>query len=614
TNTDPWNPDSDADGLKDSVEYTLGLNPLSNDTDSDQWLDAQEFQYWYILYLEMGIGVKDACAQAAKNCKTPDVDGDSITDYQEVFGYNVKIITGWGKDNTPISKEITMYGDPLRAYRQSSGAWTDTDSDGIPDIVEIYFSNVSYIDSDSLWQQMVVSNGFASTYRWCREYYQTLNASDPSKAENWTQKAFNPFVVCNLPPMITSFSAEAHEEWGWISGWGGIPYWGVKACYLTISVVVKSVTGFTMVIIGARPLDKGEDTVVHVESIWSSTATVASYSNVRLDVDWWTLKVTGYRARAYAVSYAEDMSQAKSVEASHEIKGIITLIADALANLWQMLVSGLQKVWEAVEKAVNAIVEWVKKIVEEAIKKIVEPIFKILDSWGKDIIAVVSEFIKAVEEGSAEIEKFGERLGRVFCSSQIWTLIVALSIAVSALITTLGVVLKVVTGGADILTAFIVRMFVESVKTITVGYALIEATLAGVSGIVAYLIPKDNPIWNSGVFLSVIALVQCVINFILTHPDITLVALRKTDAWGLFFAFWAVLVDIIAIPAAEIGKVVLSVCAFVLATYSLVHTVSTLDILDIVISGPLAYVEEVITGCVFCYASISLLKAIEEWR
>ncbi|MEM3413921.1 MAG: calcium-binding protein, partial [Thermoplasmata archaeon] len=85
TNTDPWSPDSDADGLKDSVEYTLGLNPLSNDTDTDQWLDAQEFQYW------KSKGLSDT--KAAEYCKTPDVDGDSITDYQEVFGYNVKIIT-----------------------------------------------------------------------------------------------------------------------------------------------------------------------------------------------------------------------------------------------------------------------------------------------------------------------------------------------------------------------------------------------------------------------------------------------------------------------------------------------------------------------------------------
>ncbi|MGB9636821.1 MAG: hypothetical protein ACPL1Y_06195, partial [Thermoplasmata archaeon] len=44
---------------------------------------------------------------------------------QEVYGYTVKVITGWDNTGTPISEERTMYGDPLSAYKQPSGAWTD---------------------------------------------------------------------------------------------------------------------------------------------------------------------------------------------------------------------------------------------------------------------------------------------------------------------------------------------------------------------------------------------------------------------------------------------------------------------------------------------------------
>ena len=36
-------------------------------------------------------------------CKNPDVDGDNITDGKEINGYEVKIITGWKSDGTPIS-------------------------------------------------------------------------------------------------------------------------------------------------------------------------------------------------------------------------------------------------------------------------------------------------------------------------------------------------------------------------------------------------------------------------------------------------------------------------------------------------------------------------------
>jgi len=92
------------------------------------------------------------------------------------------------------------------AYKQSPTEWTDTDADNIPDIVEIYFSNTTWIDNETLWQEMIVNNGLDGKYGWCRNYYQELNASNSSLAENWTQKAFNPFVYNNMPPMIVSYS------------------------------------------------------------------------------------------------------------------------------------------------------------------------------------------------------------------------------------------------------------------------------------------------------------------------------------------------------------------------------------------------------------------------
>ncbi|MEM3525581.1 MAG: hypothetical protein QXQ54_08055, partial [Thermoplasmata archaeon] len=276
-----------------------------------------------------------------------------------------------------------------------------------------------------------------------------------------------------------SFSAEAHEEWGWISGWGGIPYWGVKACYLTVSVVAKSVTGFTMVIIGARPLDKGEDTVVHVESIWSSTATVASYSNVRLDVDWWTLKVTGYRARAYALSYAEDMSQAKSVEASHEIKGIVTLIADALANLWQMLVSGLQEVWNAVEKAVNAIVEWVKQVITNAINSVLTPIKNAMEGFARTLLTPLLQAYEEYAKMGSIRQATLEAVSNAFLGPLYWALI-GLSVSLLAVFTILMPITATI--------GYIISLILGIVVTIIV-MGLFESEIGGkeVSG---------RPVWG----------------------------------------------------------------------------------------------------------------------
>ncbi|MEM4307857.1 MAG: hypothetical protein QXU48_02180 [Thermoplasmata archaeon] len=346
--------------------------------------DAEEYNYW--------LSPRDA----AKNCKTPDVDSDSITDYQEVFGYNVKIITGWGKDNTPISKEKTMYGDPQLPYAQGKDSqgniiWTDTDEDGIPDIVETYFSNISYIDSDSLWRQMIVSNGFASTYGWCREYYQTLNASDPSKAENWTQKAFNPFVVCNLPPMITSFSAEAHDEWGWVPVYlYGVQVgvvWSCTACYITVSLEAKSVSGFRNLFVGVKDLYRGATSGVF-KWIESGEQTAVSYTGsnaIRLDVDYGTLVLYGYEVYGYVVSYAMVGESHPAVEVRKEIKGIITLVADAIASFLAMLAGGLQEVWNAVEKAVNAIVEWIKEQITKAMGVLLAPINSAMKSFGESL-------------------------------------------------------------------------------------------------------------------------------------------------------------------------------------------------------------------------------------
>ena len=365
THTKPWKDDSDNDTLNDDIEYQNGLNPMSNDTDSDQWLDGVEYHYW----LSHGCN----SAQAYANCKNPDVDGDGITDYQEVYGYTVKVATSFDQNGNPIMQEKTMYGDPLLAYAQGKDSqgntiWTDTDGDNIPDIVEVYFSNTTNIDNNATWEH-IIRTGFPwlANYQWCREYYWALNGSDSSKAENWTQKAFNPFVVCNLPPMITDFTVEAHEEWGLT--WYG---YGVTACYLTVSTEIKSVGGFGNIYIGARPLDKDSDTVGWSASPWDSALTQVSYDNIRLDVDWWTLKLTGYCTHLDTCSVADIGGRHPAVSASHEIEGIGRFIANVITNFFAMLTGGLSEKWEQVTRAVESIASAIKNRIHDLLIPVAE--------------------------------------------------------------------------------------------------------------------------------------------------------------------------------------------------------------------------------------------------
>ncbi|MBY8985079.1 MAG: PKD domain-containing protein [Candidatus Lokiarchaeota archaeon] len=111
TNTSNTDPDTDGDGLSDgwnigtfSGEFSIGTNPLINDTDSDNLLDGFEFFGWnHTIYTGQG-------KQIVKYTSSPlmkDTDNDLLDDYEEYIY----------KTN------------PRRA---------DTDNDGLTDFLEIY--------------------------------------------------------------------------------------------------------------------------------------------------------------------------------------------------------------------------------------------------------------------------------------------------------------------------------------------------------------------------------------------------------------------------------------------------------------------------------------------
>ncbi|MCX8173149.1 MAG: hypothetical protein N3F63_00850 [Thermoplasmata archaeon] len=61
-----------------------------------------------------------------------------------------------------MDSDCVNHGEDIQIINTSL-RYPDTDTDGIPHIVEAYFSNVSYIDSNTLWQHMIVDNGFSAT-------------------------------------------------------------------------------------------------------------------------------------------------------------------------------------------------------------------------------------------------------------------------------------------------------------------------------------------------------------------------------------------------------------------------------------------------------------------
>ncbi|MFZ5947615.1 MAG: DUF6089 family protein [Stygiobacter sp.] len=124
--TDPRNPDTDGDGLKDGIEvkqYTT--DPRKADTDGDGLKDGDELLNY------------------KTNPLKADTDNDSLTDYDELMKFKTDPLNAdTDKDGLNDGDEIMKYKtDPLKA---------DTDGDGLKDGDEVlkYKTNPLNIDSD----------------------------------------------------------------------------------------------------------------------------------------------------------------------------------------------------------------------------------------------------------------------------------------------------------------------------------------------------------------------------------------------------------------------------------------------------------------------------------
>ncbi|MBN1633411.1 MAG: OmpA family protein [Ignavibacteria bacterium] len=124
--TDPYNPDTDGDGLKDGQEVkTYGTDPLNKDSDNDGLTDYEEVMKY------------------TTNPMNPDTDGDGLKDGDEVNIYktNPKMVDTDG-DGLSDGDEVLIYKtDPLLV---------DTDGDGLTDgdEVSIYTTNPTNPDTD----------------------------------------------------------------------------------------------------------------------------------------------------------------------------------------------------------------------------------------------------------------------------------------------------------------------------------------------------------------------------------------------------------------------------------------------------------------------------------
>lgn len=127
--TDPFNPDSDGDGLLDGEEVnTYGTLPTNPDTDGDGISDGDEITVYNT------------------NPTLSDSDDDQLSDYDELFVHNTD------PNQSDSDNDGLTDGDEVNIYTTDPNL-IDTDSDGLDDYEEVTLGEDNYLtdpnDSDS---------------------------------------------------------------------------------------------------------------------------------------------------------------------------------------------------------------------------------------------------------------------------------------------------------------------------------------------------------------------------------------------------------------------------------------------------------------------------------
>ncbi len=153
--TNPYDPDTDHDGLTDKEEMELGTDPLNQDTDHDGLTDGRELHRWKSDPLSQdtdGDGLDDL-AESTLGTRPwqSDSDGDGLSDQAEV-----------ARGTNPLLADTDGDGIPDGLEQNSSPLMRDSDSDGIPDGEEAAYQLRPYdedFDKDGLFDLMELKIG-----------------------------------------------------------------------------------------------------------------------------------------------------------------------------------------------------------------------------------------------------------------------------------------------------------------------------------------------------------------------------------------------------------------------------------------------------------------------
>ncbi len=543
------NGDLDHDGLSNLFEYEHNLSISDADSDHDGINDGKELNYWEsrLSTMHPDWSAEQVLNMAVNYTLNPDVDNDSIPDGKEIKGYTVKIITGWAKNGTPISEKRFVAPselDPLTPYTNSSGVYLDTDEDGIPDVVEKWFGNVSIITNYTYRQEFISLFGWSlyDKYSWVIGYFWTIYNHDYKEHHNhtsafqnateWLQDQFNPMVVDKTPPVISLFELRWEVQFS-------VSMEPVKV-YAKIHLVVRDVGG----IYSLRIVDESSgavytvdtsnhETMYDVQHRFKASALDASFGAVKIRVTTW--------------DYAGN-----TLSVEKKLKGELEQMLDVLAEMWSEFWAKLCEAAQAVANAVNVILKWLEDLISSVFTYIAEMIkagfHKLIDAM-KNFIGAVVEWIEAgsSETTSGKVFTVNGKLAdsndvtpvhrhgalyyvidalnafmELICAMAMWIMALFLSAIVALAI------LKFVTGGME---AFLEFVGGELIKNEIVPL-LFTAGVLELGNTVADILKLDNPL---GALMEWIGISGAEVEHLYTLYDIQKAKMSgKIHLWGYF--------------------------------------------------------------------------------
>jgi hypothetical protein len=139
----------------------------------------------------------------------------------------------------------------------------------------------------------------------------------------------------------------------------------------------------------------------------------------------------------FIIEVSNGMNEVTTEHVFNELLGeVVDEVVDALAALGEMLIGGLQKAWEAVQNAVNVIVEWIKQQITAGLQIIIAPVQQAINAYIENLIPALSAaYDEYLSTGS--ISEKNLSAVRDALMGGVWWALVALSVGFAVILTVL---------------------------------------------------------------------------------------------------------------------------------------------------------------------------------